>query len=217
MTDFSATVYATPATLETAVEAIDNSNNITVIPFFVDGKQKFVLLEGGTNQTANENYSGIVEDEIKAWRDRGYVFLASRLFLNVVAGASVNVAYMTGSVISKIRTSIETSGNCHIYVYEAPTVTAAGTSMNAYNYNRSSTKTLTGDLSYNISFLGGTNIEQGAAFGTSGFFMTGAGDSSDELSKIFDTNTLYVLSIQNVTSGSISIALTVRICELPNL
>jgi len=44
MVDFVATVYASPADLKTAVDAIANTVTIHVISFMENGRQKFMLV-----------------------------------------------------------------------------------------------------------------------------------------------------------------------------
>ncbi len=45
MVNWIMNVYATPATLEAAVEAIANTVTIHVVPFKEGGKQKFALIQ----------------------------------------------------------------------------------------------------------------------------------------------------------------------------
>ena len=46
MVKWAVAVYETPETLEAAIEAIDNTVGIHIVPIFKDNRQQYLLAEG---------------------------------------------------------------------------------------------------------------------------------------------------------------------------
>ena len=51
MTKWAVTVYETPETLEAAIELIDNTVNIHIVPIFKDKRQQYILAVGDDSAT----------------------------------------------------------------------------------------------------------------------------------------------------------------------
>ena len=51
MAKWAVTVYETPETLETAIEAIENTVEIHIVPIFKDKRQQYILAVGDNSSS----------------------------------------------------------------------------------------------------------------------------------------------------------------------
>ena len=142
----------------------------------------------------------------------GEMFHAEYTNASVSDAASVDVLLRTSTKDSHTVFDVYAGGQTKIYLYEAPTVTAVGTAVPAYNMNRSASLTSTVAISHTPTITVSTTILVNGRVlpgGTSQQTRVGGGVRQGT-EWILKPNTNYLIRATNTSGGSVPINVVIE-------
>lgn len=182
-------------------------------------------MDGPTNANGSRgviDYSGrlLINDNVRFALALGYCYRFEHRFAAVAAGTSVRMLFdpsLNGSVsgnVYKLKGQFITTKNpIVVKFYEQPTVSANGSEITIFNFNR-----IDGDPSLNSRakmYYGPTVDDSGNAYGPDvyiyadtsvpGLSLSVPGDTADEFSVYVDSSKKYMWELQNQTGEATDI------------
>ena len=141
---------------------------------------------------------------------RGVLFSADYVATGVGNNASVDVLFVVGDdVDAHFVFDISAGGAVQVYLYEAPTISAAGTAVTAYNLNRTSANVPASTVTHTptVTATGTTTIVNGRylAGGASAQTRIGGG-LRPGIERLLAGGETYLLRVTNVSGSAITIS-----------
>ena len=139
---------------------------------------------------------GSVHDHIH----QGRGFVSSRDSGNIADAATDEILVQVGSTEMHMTVSIGTTGAFLLEIFEGPTVSSAGTSLNADNKNRTSSKTSNATLTHTPTTSADGDLHE-TLLAPGGKHVGGAEGMGENDQNVFAPNTDYLIRAANISGG----------------